>query len=115
MFGYVDAVQWRQKQTMLIKLHYPKDKKYKSINNREVFVNVDKIKFMQRKNMAADEALTEIWFDSKECIIVIETPDEINFMITHNLQDKTGGRSECIKFKDGFNEKEYEDFIKREG
>ena len=31
---------------MLIKLHYPKDKKYKSINNREVFVNVDKIRFM---------------------------------------------------------------------
>ena len=98
---------------MLIKLHYHKDKKYKSINNREVFVNVDKIRFMQRKNVATDESLTEIWFDSKDCIIVTETPDEINYMITHNLQDKTGG--ECIKFKDDFDEKEYEDFIKREG
>ena len=70
---------------MLIKLHYPKDKKYKSINNREVFVDVDKIRFMQRKNVAADESLTEIWFNSKDCIIVTETSDEINFMITRNL------------------------------
>ena len=54
---------------MLIKLHYPKDKKYKSINNREVFVDVDKIRFMQRKNVAADESLTEIWFNSKESIL----------------------------------------------
>ncbi len=82
---------WRPKQTMLIKLHYPKDKKYKSINNREVFVNADKIRFMQRKNVAADELLTEIWFNSKDCIIVTERPDEINFMITHSLQSKTDG------------------------
>ena len=39
--------------------------------------------------------------------------DENDFMITHNLQDKTGG--ECIKFKDDFKVKEYEEFIKREG
>lgn len=98
---------------MLIKLHYPKDKKYKNINNREVMVNVCKIRFIRRKNLAADESLTEIWFDSKDCIIVTETPDEIRLMITNSLQDKTGG--ECIKFKDIFDEKEYEDFVKREG
>ena len=98
---------------MLIKLHYHKDKKYKSINNREVFVNVDKIRFMQRKNVATDESLTEIWFDSKDCIIVTEMPDEINSMIKYGFQDKNTG--ECIKFKKDFDENEYEDFIKREG
>lgn len=98
---------------MLIKLHYPKDKQYKNINDREVMVNVCKIRFIRRKNLAADESLTEIWFDSKDCITVTETPDEIQLMITNRLQDKTGG--ECIKFKDIFDEKEYEDFVKREG
>ena len=98
---------------MLIKLHYPKDKKYKNIKDREVIVNVCKIRFIRSKNLTADESLTEIWLDSKDCINVTETPDEIQLMITNSLRDKTGG--ECIKFKDVFDEKEYEDFIKREG
>ena len=98
---------------MLIKLHYPKDKKYKNIKDREVMVNGCKIRFIRRKNLAADESLTEIWFDSKDFIIVTETPDEIRFMIANCLQDNPGG--ECIKFKDDFDEKEYEDFVKREG
>ena len=63
--------------------------------------------------MSVDESQTEIWFGFKYCIIVTEAPGEIIFIITHNLQDKTGG--ECIKFKDGFNKKEYEGFIKRDG
>ena len=76
---------------MLIKLHYPKDKKYKSINDREVLVNVDKIRFMQKKNLAGDESLTGIWFDSKDGNIVVETPDEINFMMVTIFRAKPAG------------------------
>ena len=106
-----------KKQTMLIKLHYPEDKKYKSINNREVFVNADKIRFMQRKNVAADESLTEIWFDSKDGIIVIETPAKINFRITHCLQDKTGRSLTLENFPplyntvDLFQNREFKDYL----
>lgn len=97
----------------LIKLHYPKDKKHKNIENREVFVNEDKIRLIRRKSTAEGGSQTEIWFDSKDCIIVTEMPDEINSMIKYGFQDKNTG--ECIKFKKDFDENEYEDFIKREG
>ena len=97
----------------IVKLHYPKDKKYKNIENLDVFVNIDKIRFMRRKIVSGNDAYTEIWFDSKDSIIVTETPDEIDSLIKHYLQDETG--KELIKFKDNFDKKEYEDFIKREG
>ena len=97
----------------LIKLHHPKDKKYKSIQNREVLVNTDIIRFIRRKDSVGSDSQTEIWFDSKDCLIVTETPDEIISIIKNGFEDKIN--MGFIKFKDGFNEKEYEDFIKREG
>ena len=96
-----------------IKLNYLNDKKYKSIQNREVFINADKIRFMQRKSVAGNNAQTEIWFNSKDCIVVAETPVEIISLIQQGFQGKT--EKELIKFKKDFDSKEYEDFIKREG
>ncbi len=96
-----------------IALHYPKDKKFKNKSNREVFINVDKIRYFYSKNLTVGESQTEIWFDSKDCIIVAETLDEIKSLINQNLHDKNSDAN--IKFQDVFDKKEYEDFIKREG
>lgn len=94
---------------LFIKLTYPEDKRSKSAKKREVFISADKIRFMQRKS----NGQTEIWFNSKDSITVTETPDEIVALIEQKIQETPVNK--IIAFKQDFDSKEYEDFIKREG
>lgn len=98
---------------LFIKLTYPEDKKSKSVKKREVYISADKIRFMKRKAVAHGNTQTEIWFDSKDSITVTETPEEIVSLIEQKLSGKT--ENKITAFKQDFDSKEYEDFIKREG
>ena len=73
---------------MLIPLHYPNTKKYRNIDEKNVFVETNKISYLHRKH-DGNMWYTEIFFGEGDSIIVVETPEEIGkIMINLSVAQK---------------------------